>query len=642
MKSLLRILLSLLIALAFSCAKADPVPDPKPDPDPPVSNLPTGVSYQLLVYSFADSDGDGIGDFNGIKSKLDYLKEMGVEALWLSPIHPASSYHGYDVTDYNTVNGQYGSESDFKSLITTAHEKNIKIYIDYVLNHTSKDHPWFLEAKNNTESEYRNWYFFSEKPYLEGTWTPYSQGYDGKSVKVRFTLVCDSADKPKTLTVDKVDEVKNTGTQTSGKYLWWGDPGQNTQFYTTGSKTYTLSIELKSPWGVLVRTSATQWDSYKYGAPAGNNQLQWGLPLTLSNSSNDDILMPGMKQMYYYSVFGSYMPDINYGPASTCEQSESFKALASSADKWIKMGVDGFRLDAVKHIYTDAKSDENPTFLKKFYEHCNASFKASGHSEDFYMVGEHFSEAAEVAPYYKGIPAFFEFSFWWRLCECLNDGNGSSFASTINNYHKQYEAVRKGAIAATKLTNHDEDRAASTLGRSSGKIRMAAAVLMTCGGEPYIYQGEELGYWGTKAKGDAYVRTPIMWTADGTGMADKALDGQIDKSMLTSSISVEKQSADENSILSIYRKFGKLRTQYKALGQGDLQPVSISNNNAVASWIRECDSQRVLVVHNFGPATVNITQTQYGLGNIIASSGTVNVSGTKLTLGSYSSALFLL
>lgn len=113
--------------------------------------LPEGgksdITYQMLVYSFADSNGDQIGDFRGIINHLDYLEEMGVSAIWLSPIHKASSYHGYDVLDYDSINPLYGTEDDFKALLDAAHNKGIKIYLDYVLNHTSKNHPWFLNAK---------------------------------------------------------------------------------------------------------------------------------------------------------------------------------------------------------------------------------------------------------------------------------------------------------------------------------------------------------------------------------------------------------------------------------------------------------------------------------------------------------------
>ncbi len=95
--------LVLAAALLAGCDKKGTTPDPTPTPGPetPERTGESGISYQMLVYSFADSDGDGCGDFKGIQSRLDYLKEMGVQAIWLSPIHPASSYHGYDVLDYS-------------------------------------------------------------------------------------------------------------------------------------------------------------------------------------------------------------------------------------------------------------------------------------------------------------------------------------------------------------------------------------------------------------------------------------------------------------------------------------------------------------------------------------------------------------
>ena len=106
-----------------------------PDPAPFDGTKRSNTTYQLLVYTFADSDGDKIGDFKGIQNKLDYLDELGVNALWLSPIHPSDSYHGYDITDYNAVNPVFGTETDLENLINAAHAKDIKIYLDYVLNH---------------------------------------------------------------------------------------------------------------------------------------------------------------------------------------------------------------------------------------------------------------------------------------------------------------------------------------------------------------------------------------------------------------------------------------------------------------------------------------------------------------------------
>lgn len=646
----------------FSCHENEIEPNeggdtPKPE-ELVADNGTSGITYQLLVYSFCDSNGDGVGDFNGITSKLDYLQQMGVNALWLSPIHPASSYHGYDVLDYSDVNPEYGTMADFQNLINKAHEKKIKIYIDYVLNHTSKNHLWFLDAISSESSEYRDYFIFSKNPqadikagkipmisseggngYDSGQWFSAVSSTGGSSMKVKFTLEWGSAP---TLKIEKVNAISNTGSQNSGKYLYYGD-GKTAQFYSSGGSTYTLSIELASSWGVLIRTSTTSWDGgTKWGAPAGKNQLVWGSPLKLSNSDAQDILLPGMETVYYHSHFWtSYFADLNYGPAATSETSGAFKAVTEAADKWINMGVDGFRLDAVKHIYHNAASDENPTFLKKFYDRCNKTYKSYGHSDDIYMVAEHFSEASEVAHYYTALPAYFEFSFWWRLSDAINKGAGSTFAPTIQGYRDLYAKYRTDFIEATKLSNHDENRAANDFGKNINKEKLAAAVLLTAGGEPYIYQGEELGYWGVKNNGDEYVRTPMMWTTSVSAIADKKLAGKVDKSMLTSSISVASQSADENSILNVYRTFGKLRATYKALSKGSFTTRLINGSTSVSAWYREFDGQKILVIHNFSGGGTTVTLAGDKTENLIGSNGSVAVRDGKLTLGGYSSAVFL-
>ncbi len=651
--------LFLVLALLVGCEKPVVTPNPAPEPKVPERTGESGITYQLLVYSFADSDGDGCGDFKGIESKLDYLKQMGVQALWLSPIHKASSYHGYDVLDYSSVNPDYGTEEDFKSLLGAAHAKGIKIYLDYVLNHTSKDHPWFLDAKKNADSEYRDYYIFSDDPradikagqiemiategaggYDSGQWFPAVSGGDGAQ-KLKFTLALDSSGKPSTLKVEQTEVVSNSGSK-AGIWLYYGD-GLMEEFRTTGSGQCTLSLELQTSWGVLVRTSQSQWDSHKYGAPTGKNQLEWGSALKLSNSDSQDILLPGMNTTMYHSHFWtSYFADLNYGAASSCESSGAYKMVCESADKWIALGVDGFRLDAIKHIYHNANSDENPTFLKKFYEHCNASYKAAGGSGDIYMVGEHFSDASAVAPYYVGLPAFFEFSFWWTLKEAINSGKGSGFVGTIQGYTKEYAKYRSDYIEATKLSNHDEDRAGNDLGKDREKMKLAAAVLLTAGGQPYIYQGEELGYWGSKSGGDEYVRTPIMWTANGSGLACGKLGGKIDASMLTADISVESQSADSESVLSVYRQFGELRDRYVSLAKGSFDYCSeVASNAAVSAWYRSYDGQKVLVVHNFGSGKESVTLAGDNLDNAIAVRGSVAVKGSKVTLGPRASVVFL-
>ena len=117
--------------------------------------------YQIFVRSFADSDNDGVGDFEGIRQNLTYLKELGIDALWLLPIHESASYHGYDVTDFYSVNNEYGTMADFENLLEDAKKIGIDITIDMVLNHTSNEHPWF--------NEHRDWY--TEFSYFGG-WMP--------------------------------------------------------------------------------------------------------------------------------------------------------------------------------------------------------------------------------------------------------------------------------------------------------------------------------------------------------------------------------------------------------------------------------------------------------------------------------------
>ena len=123
----------------------------------------SGVYYEIFVRSFADSDADGIGDFNGITQKLDYLQDLGIDGIWLMPINASGSYHGYDVTDYLSLNSEYGTEDDFKNLLTEAHSRGIKVIMDFVINHTGRDHPWFQAALADENSEYRDYYRWVHK-----------------------------------------------------------------------------------------------------------------------------------------------------------------------------------------------------------------------------------------------------------------------------------------------------------------------------------------------------------------------------------------------------------------------------------------------------------------------------------------------
>ena len=125
----------------------------------------TAVFYQIYPRSFADGNGDGIGDFPGIISKLDYLVSLGVDALWLSPHFPSPNWDcGYDISDYTNVAPEYGTLDDFKRFLSEAHKRNLRVILDLVLNHTSDEHPWFIESKSSRDNPKADWYVWVDTP----------------------------------------------------------------------------------------------------------------------------------------------------------------------------------------------------------------------------------------------------------------------------------------------------------------------------------------------------------------------------------------------------------------------------------------------------------------------------------------------
>jgi alpha-glucosidase len=121
------------------------------------------VFYEIYPRSFADSNGDGIGDLNGITSKLDYLKELGVDAIWMTPCFPSPQVDfGYDVSDYEAIDPMYGTLPDFDHLVAEARKRGIRVILDFVVNHTSDQHKWFLDSKSSRTSKHRDWYIWRD------------------------------------------------------------------------------------------------------------------------------------------------------------------------------------------------------------------------------------------------------------------------------------------------------------------------------------------------------------------------------------------------------------------------------------------------------------------------------------------------
>jgi glycosidase len=445
------------------------------------------VFYEIFVRSFRDSNGDGIGDFNGITEKLDYLQSLGIKGLWLMPINPSPSYHGYDVTDYYAVNPDYGTLDDFKHLLEEAHKRNIKIIIDLVLNHTSSQHPWF-QAALKQDSKYHDWYKWSDT-----------------------------------------------------------DPG------TSG------------PWG--------QQTWYK----ASNGQ-------------------------YYYAIFWDQMPDLNYD--NPVVQAEA-KKMASF---WLKdVGIDGFRLDAVRYLAEDrqlADSTSNHTFLAEWGKYYRSI------APQAFTVGEAWTDNANVKKYTDTdteLTSAFNFDLSAAILKSLNNGNNSSvrflLQTTIRDFPQQDNS--------NFLTNHDMPRVMNQFGKDKeDKAKVAAGILLTAPGIPFIYYGEEIGMSG--AKPDELIRTPMQWTGEqGAGFTLGRPWEAVNSDFTT--INVAAQTGDNNSLLEHYRKLIQLRNAHSALQFGKTY-VAESSSTKLLAYLRLDKDEVLLIVINLGDKPVTNYQLELGRG----------------------------
>ena len=212
--------------------------------------------------------------------------------------------------------------------------------------------------------------------------------------------------------------------------------------------------------------------------------------------------------------------------------------------------------------------------------------------------------------------------------------------STVTRFIEDHKAKRADAITSIFMTNHDQDRAAEALGKNAAKEKQAAAMMLTTPGKPFVYQGEELGYYGTKGGGDEYVRTPMMWNKSGSDCAKKGPNNKVDNAMLTSSISVEAQKADANSLLNVYMTWSRLRNTYQALAEGTMTNANLSGSS-IASWYMTAGSQKLLVIHNTAASAKDVT-VKDDMSRAVGLLGTATIDHDKLTLGPNSSVVFKL
>ncbi|HEX7077200.1 MAG TPA: alpha-amylase family glycosyl hydrolase [Candidatus Eisenbacteria bacterium] len=485
----------MLFALLLAAA---PVSAAAPAPPWNLDWAKGAVFYQIFVRSFQDTDGDGVGDFRGIVSRLDYLNDanpatkgdLGVDAIWLMPIFPSPSYHGYDVTDYEHVNPDYGSEADFDRLLVEAHRRGIRVILDLVLNHTSAEHPWFRSAAGDTASPYRDWYVWSRT-----------------------------------------------------------DPG----------------------WGQPWNPSGSSWH------PAAGG--------------------------YYYGLFWGGMPDLNFRDREVRAEMERVAAL------WLRRGVDGFRLDATRHLVEDGpgagQSDtpETHAFLREFA----ASVRRV--KPDAILVGENWTDTATIADYFGAtdsvaggdeLPCNFDFPLAAAIVDGVKSGDARGIAGVLRDVARLYPA---GVIDAPFLTNHDMTRVATQLMNRRDQLGAASAILLTLPGAPFVYYGEEIGMENAGGDDDRAKRTPMAWTGGSNGgFSTHAPWNAFAPGRERDNVAAEEREPE--SLLRRYIALIRLRHDARALRRGTLEILTGDAPTPVLAYVRAAGDARVLVAHNLSDRPV--------------------------------------
>ncbi|MDE7164504.1 MAG: hypothetical protein K2O04_03675 [Clostridiales bacterium] len=366
-----------------------------------LDNFDASNGYQIFIASFCDSDGDGMGDIPGIISKLDYLKSLSIDMLWLTPFQTSTNYHGYDINDYYTVDSRWGTEADYRALVEGAHNRGMKIVMDFVLNHTSLSNEWYIKSQNLVKEQNVT---LAGKEYAE---VDYRQFYNWITEK---------------------------------------------------------------QYNALTKNEKTHWykDNYDY---------------------------------YYYSSFSSSQPELNYDYQPVRD------AILDVCYHWMEYGLDGFRLDAVKHIYMcnevkgklgkanvtykkefkaatnsgngnlkaeyEYVSDDDARFnydVKRnlnFYREFNARLKAKYPTA--FVVGENLDGWDQrTATFYQGIDSQFDFALYYNIPRGILHaaGVGGSFGDGLgaiyNRYNRgrtAYNTFNDGYIGGQFTSNHDLPRA---------------------------------------------------------------------------------------------------------------------------------------------------------------------------------------
>ncbi len=486
-----------------------------------------GVIYQIYPRSFADSNGDGIGDLQGIIDHLDHLAggpdSLGIDAVWISPFYPSPMRDfGYDVSDYTAVDSVFGDMETFDRLVAACHTRGIHVVIDLVLNHTSDEHPWFVQARASRNSPKHDWYL----------WYPGARGRKPNNWICQFEV--------------------------SG--AWW------------------------------------------------------------PNEQTDE---------RYLGTFTRHQPEVNW------RNPELREAMYDVLRFWLDHGVDGFRLDVINWFIKDDQLRNNPRSLRlipDFFQHhiydrnqpethriCKQMRELTDHHTEqtgrpHVLIGEVYTDHAPLAASYYGdgrdeLHLVFNFALLFQPWSAARMANATA---------EWYALLPDQAWPTVTLSNHDQPRHASRYaagrpGVTDGRAKVAAGLLLTVRGTPFLYYGEEIGMQNVRIRrsqlqdplgrrtwpfplGRDGERTPMQWSpAEHAGFTTGTPWLPLHPGFAERNVAV--QRSDPASTLSWYRALIALRRARRSLSLGGITFIDLAHRDCMA-YVRELDEEQTLVLLN--------------------------------------------
>jgi maltose alpha-D-glucosyltransferase/alpha-amylase len=485
------------------------------------------VVYCLDVETFADSDGDGVGDFQGLIGRLDYLARLGVTCIWLAPIHPTPGRDdGYDATDFYAVDPRLGTLGDFSELLAQAANRGIRVMIDLVVNHTSDEHPWFVSARSSPDSPYRDWYVWAAQAPPD-------------------------------------------------RYQGMVFPGE-------------------------------QSETWSYDRTA---------------------------RAWYYHRFYDFQPDLNF--ANPAVRAEVKKIMAF----WLRLGVSGFRMDAVPFIIELTEAGKEPAtmdfdFLTEMRQHVqwqqgDALLLAEANVEPGSIV-EYFADAGGSS---NRVHMLFDFMLNGSVVLALARRDPEPIVEAL----RLTPALPAGGQWATFLRNHDEidlsrltaeqreevfaefgpdenarlygrgirRRLAPMLGGDRARLELAYSLQFTLRGTPVLRYGDEIGMGDDLSlPGRDAIRTPMQWSLlpnGGFSVADQPVRPVISTGPYSyRRVNVTAQRKDPDSLLAWFERMIHTLRESPEVGAGHCRPIDVKLPAGVLAHRADGVTGSMLFLHNLG------------------------------------------